>query len=244
MRTPDEIARSIARRSSIKDPNSDAFVRSGRAAAETIARHLQALLPPGPARVLDFGCASGRVLIPLARKLPEIRFAGTDIDAEAVEYVRLTAPENVETSVNSYEGRLPYEDGSFDAVYAVSVWSHLPERLSDHWLAEVRRVLEPDGVALISVGGEQSLENWRKSHVRWREVTLADYEREGFLYREFPNLESSPDAYPGVTESWGNTLVHPDYIRRIWGRIFDVLAIEPRGMNGNQDLVVLRKPTG
>lgn len=103
-------------------------------------------------------------------------------------------------------------------------------------------MLKVCGIAIITVGGTRTLDQWRKTHVRWREITVADYEREGFLYREFTNLASSPESYPGVTESWGNALVHPDYVRTVWGRMFDVVALEPGGMNRNPDIVVLRKP--
>jgi SAM-dependent methyltransferase len=235
------LAQRIAQRSKIKDPKSQAFAETGARAAATIQSYLLRFASDAE-RVLEFGCASGRVLLPLSKLRPDVRFVGTDVDEEAIEYLSLVSASNVETRLNSYDGGLPFEDCSIDVVFAISVWSHFPEKLSTHWLAEVRRVLVPSGVAFISVGGLATLNHWRQNFQRWKEITEEDYENEQFVYREFINLHSDPQFYPGVTESWGNTLVHPNYIKVVWGRDFEVLTIDPAGSTGNQDMVVLRKP--
>jgi SAM-dependent methyltransferase len=55
---------------------------------------------------------------------------------------------------NELEPPLPYDDASFDLVYAFSVITHLSEALQREWLREIRRVLKPGGLFLFSTLGE------------------------------------------------------------------------------------------
>jgi SAM-dependent methyltransferase len=44
--------------------------------------------------VLDFGCGCGRIIAPLSKRLPRVRFHGTDVDTEAIEWSRAHLPES------------------------------------------------------------------------------------------------------------------------------------------------------
>lgn len=240
MRDADEIAKSIAKRSMIKNPDRPGFQSSGEAAANIIDGYVSRYSRWNGLRILDFGSGSGRIVTPLAKARPEAQFSATDVDREAVDYIRLTAPANVSADVNPYNGPLPYPDRTFDVVFAVSVWSHLPEQLGRYWLTEVRRVLKPNGIAILTFAGAHILERWASELPSWRALTAADLDRKHFIYLEAMNLASDPEKYPGIESSWGNTAIHPEYIHREWGKIMDVLAVDPRGMNGLQDVAVLR----
>jgi SAM-dependent methyltransferase len=48
---------------------------------------------------------------------------------------------------------LPFEDASFDLVYSISVFTHLDEEMQDAWLNELKRVLRPGGILIITVHG-------------------------------------------------------------------------------------------
>ena len=247
MTQPHELAARIKRRSVIKDPTSDAFYASGNKAATILAGRIELHFGPDPELdILDFGCGSGRVLLPLARLLPRCRFSGNDVDAEAVSYLSCVAPTNCRAEANLYNPPLSYHKGSFDCIFAVSVWSHFPEDAALAWMREMKRLLKPGGLLLASVGGSATLKAWQKTCVQWKQITEEDMLREGYVYREFVNLNTSPELFPGIagTGSWGNTLLHADYINRVWGPILQVLAIEEAAMPGGQDLVTLRRATG
>ena len=47
--------------------------------------------------------------------------------------------------------RFPYEDGSFDFVFATSLFTHLLAGEARHYLAETGRVLKPDGRCLLQI---------------------------------------------------------------------------------------------
>jgi SAM-dependent methyltransferase len=101
-------------------------------------------LPVGPLDVLDVGSAQGRGLVALHRL--GHRPAGVEPWAPAIETAReLGRLEGVELEVR--QGRaeaLPYEDGRFDLVLAMSVMEHVEDLEAS--LGEINRVLRPGGV--------------------------------------------------------------------------------------------------
>ena len=103
--------------------------------------------------ILDFGCGSGRVARHWAG-LEGPRVHGCDYNGELVSWCRQNLP-FMEAVENELEPPAPYEQPeSFDLIYALSVLSHLDERLQDAWVAEWRRLLRPGGLLLFSVLGE------------------------------------------------------------------------------------------
>ncbi len=94
-------------------------------------------------RVLDLGCRSGA----LTRHFLEGNtVVGLDVDSTALEKAAALGIEPVQANV---EEPLPFEDGSFDAVVAGELLEHL--QFPDALVAEIHRVLRPDGVLVGSV---------------------------------------------------------------------------------------------
>jgi ubiquinone/menaquinone biosynthesis C-methylase UbiE len=104
-------------------------------------------LRPGM-RLLDAGCGPGSITLGLAAAVAPGEAVGVDLQPAQVEQARALA------AACGFAGarfeaadiyRLPYPDGSFDAVFANGVLMHLvdPARA----LAELRRVLRPGGIA-------------------------------------------------------------------------------------------------
>lgn len=96
------------------------------------------------ARVLDIGCGTGFTLTQLPKGAQGV---GLDFSATALELAARRATGASLVRGSAYE--LPFEDSSFDAVMALDVLEHL----EDDALAarEMRRVLKPDGVAIVTV---------------------------------------------------------------------------------------------
>ena len=46
-------------------------------------------------------------------------------------------------------------DASIDVIYAISVFTHLSEAMHESWMAELRRVLKPDGILLATLHGNK-----------------------------------------------------------------------------------------
>jgi len=131
--------------------DADWFLRSGRAGYEAIAAHVRL---EEIESVLDFGCGCGRVTR-WWRDFPG-SLAGSDLDPQAVVWCRRNLP-FARFEVNGLEPPLVFEDGSFDLVYALSVFTHLTADLQLAWRDELRRVLRPTGVLLMTTHGRSYL---------------------------------------------------------------------------------------
>jgi ubiquinone/menaquinone biosynthesis C-methylase UbiE len=97
-----------------------------------------------PARILDFGAGIGNSLGPMKRAFPDARISGIDVSEESLEICRKIAREG--TELRCYDGQtIPFEDGTFDLVFAACVFHHIPVQQHVALLNEIRRVLGPRG---------------------------------------------------------------------------------------------------
>jgi len=101
--------------------------------------------------LLDFGCGCARVLRHVRSRTPA-RLFGSDVNPAPIAWCRRSLPIG-EFSVNGIEPPLAFASGSFDLVYAFSVFTHLPEPLQQPWMDELVRVLRPGGKILITTQG-------------------------------------------------------------------------------------------
>jgi SAM-dependent methyltransferase len=131
----------------------DVGERRARGIAESVER---SGLPMREMRAfLDFGCGCGRV----ARWWADLSgpsVYGCDYNPELVRW----CAENLtfmEATVNDLSPPLPFEAEQFDFVYALSVFIHMPEELEALWMAELRRVLRPGGLLLLTLRGPEQL---------------------------------------------------------------------------------------
>ena len=107
-----------------------------------VARIVASLSQPRP-QILDIGCGTGANLEMLA----EFGAAqGVDVSTEALAFCRTRGLDQVRQGEAE---KLPYENSTFDLVTALDVVEHLDDDLAG--LKEMKRVLRPDGRALLFV---------------------------------------------------------------------------------------------
>lgn len=95
--------------------------------------------------VLDLGCGLGGYHQGLRDTFADLH--GTDVSAASVA---LAAQRHPWVKYTSYDGgRLPYDDGSFDVVFTITVMHHVPPSLWGDFTAEMHRVLKPGGLGLV-----------------------------------------------------------------------------------------------
>jgi SAM-dependent methyltransferase len=101
-------------------------------------------------RILDFGCAAGRITRWLENVSQQCEIWGTDISAEHIEWCKqhLSPPFHFLTTTTL--PHLPFDDGYFNLIYAGSVFTHTDD-LADAWFLELRRVLRPGGKLYITI---------------------------------------------------------------------------------------------
>ena len=119
--------------------------------------------------ILEIGCHHGRTALGLLDLLePPGRYEGLDILAAPVEFARQaieaehphfrstgadirSALYNPAGTLDAATFRFPYDDASFDVVYAASVFTHMLPPALGNYLAESRRVARVGARALFSV---------------------------------------------------------------------------------------------
>jgi SAM-dependent methyltransferase len=207
-------------------PDADWFLRGGRLAAGSIRAALwrQERTIEELGAILDFGCGCGRVVRNWIG-LPGTDVFGSDMNEQAIEWCRRNLPFATFES-NGLAPPLAFETGRFDLVYALSVFTHLPEELQLLWIRELERVLRPGGFLLLSTHGEYYLPR------------LAADERERF---------AAGDVVVRWEEVAGTNLCttfHPPaYVRERLAAAFEQVDFVAEGATGNphQDLFVFRR---
>jgi SAM-dependent methyltransferase len=178
-------------------------------------------------RVLDFGCGAGRVLRHFASEAADGEFWGCDIDGPSIEWLRrnLCPPLHPDHLLQSLESPgLPLADGSFDLIYAISVYTHLTDDWAG-WLLEHHRLLTEGGLLLATFLGEGAIEKWAGQ--KWNEDGIGMNALKA----------GTPWDLGGPI-----TLHSPWWLRAHWGRAFDVLALRPGGEKpGSHGLILLRR---
>jgi SAM-dependent methyltransferase len=122
-------------------------------------REVEAVANSGPGRVLDVGCGRGVLLQEFRRRGWEVQ--GTELSEGAASYAREALKIPVE--IGDLE-TIGFPPNYFDAITLWHVLEHIanPRAL----LAEIHRILKPDGVLLVAVPNFGSLEA-RVSKDKW-----------------------------------------------------------------------------
>jgi 2-polyprenyl-3-methyl-5-hydroxy-6-metoxy-1,4-benzoquinol methylase len=124
-------------------------------------------------RLLDLAAGSGIAAERLAAQGWDV--TALDISSELLEQIRVRGIRDVRQHDLSDEA-LPFEDATFGGVFAGEIIEHLVD--TGAFLDEVRRILEPGGVVVITTPNLASFENRLRllvgAYPRWVEYDLGD----------------------------------------------------------------------
>lgn len=175
------------------------------------------------ARLLDFGGATARVSRHFAAQ-DGTSVTVSDINANHVEWVREHFAGRISALAHSHLPPLPVADGEFDVVLAFSVFTHIDEQESA-WLDELRRILRRGGLLYLTVHDESTWQVLPSSSVY--SALQRSPEFNGF-YRSSPTLEDRVAFHYDDRPAYNCNVFHPtDYIRREWGRTWELAAFAP-----------------
>jgi SAM-dependent methyltransferase len=195
---------------------------------------------PNDSHALDFGCSSGRVVRVLAAAFPGVHWHGCDPNVPAIEWAASSLPA-ARFYAAPNDPPLSYPDAMFNAIFAVSIWSHFSEKAALSWMSEMERLIEPGGWLLFSAHGLQSLAHWADHGLRTveelEEFRAALY-RSGFHYK--PEFGEEGD-WGIVHPDWGTALFTPEWLLAKTATRWTVQFFAPGLAEGNQDVYVLRR---
>ncbi len=173
--------------------------------------------------ILDFGCGCGRIMRHW-KNLKGPKLYGSDYNPRLVKWCDFNLP-FAEFAVNSLESGFKYEDEKFDFIYAISVFTHLTEKMGLFWISELDRVLKPGGIMYLTFMGTT------------RAPSLPKELRACF--------EAGQLVVTGAKHTGRNTCAafHPEqYIRNVFARGLNVLDFIPGGAtDAFQDVFLLQK---
>ncbi len=191
--------------------------------------------------MLDFGCASGRVTRHFCNQLDDVTVWAADINPQHIRWLQTHFPQNPKSILVQETPGLPIADNSLDFVCAFSVFTHIDEQETG-WLAELRRVLRPSGLAYFTVHNDDT----------WRAMSQLDasnrlvrsmLRRPGFsldqLQKPIPEGKTAFDfAEEGVYRS---QVFHSNqYLREVWSQYYTIHEILPCAQQ-RQSVVVMTK---
>ncbi len=119
--------------------------------AELIGRHL----PPGPLRICEWGCGPARVIRHLGGLLGDrpVELVGCDYNPRSIAWCRAQLA-GIDFRQNALLPPLPLAAGWADAIYGLSVFTHLSEESQVLWMAELLRVVKDAGIVIFTTHGD------------------------------------------------------------------------------------------
>jgi SAM-dependent methyltransferase len=218
----------------------ESYLRGGRIDAETMLSLLEEadVNVESLARVLDFGCAEGRVLRFMPRDSGS-ELWGVDINAERIAWAQQHLPAPFRFATTTTAPHLPFEDNYFDLVYCISVFTHISD-LADAWFLELLRVLRLGGHVYLTIHDEHTVELLRgpyrddRTHAYMVDLLRNFDERTGVLSQEWAYFTVLADPAAQV-------FYDSEYVVSKWSRLADCVSIKPEA-TGYQTALVFRKP--
>jgi SAM-dependent methyltransferase len=189
----------------------------------------------GRLKVLDWGVGSGRVSLHMCKNSAFEMF-GTDIDPVNMKHLHETGFPPSRFMLTDPGADIPFDDGTFDACFGLSVFTHLTEELQNKYLAETSRILKPGGISIFSVHGLMHFfARMNDGNVFFKLIdngllVIGD----NFDITE--NFSAANDK-----KLYVDTMHTPDYILSTWSKFFSRIQIIQAPTAYTHDLVVCRK---
>lgn len=170
--------------------------------------------------ILDWGCGSGRTLLWLNFYTAYQRYYhGCDVDSAAIDWLKENG--QINAKVCNDDPPLPYADQTFGGVFAFSVLTHIHPAKHRLWYSEIRRVLQPGGLAYLTVFGPSKLGAIPAA-------ARDNFDRDGYAYLE--QLGHYKSA----------AIVSPDYTLGMLQNLFSILDYKESGYQ-DMDAFLIRR---
>lgn len=197
--------------------------------------------------VMDFGCAWGRIIRFWLRDIHPGNLFGFEVQDRLLAYARehVTGPTY---KISQTHPPLPNDGQKFDLIYAFSVFSHLPEALTNEWIEEFSKVLKPGGIACLTTRPRAHIEiagtaASKSAHsgfyaglIKDKDEALASYDKGNFIFYPAHGGGSLSEA------DYGEAIIPTAYAKANWSKHLEVVGFfEKYSETYLQPCFVLRK---
>lgn len=174
---------------------------------------------------LEFASGYGCVTRHLTRELAPLNLVSCDIHAAACTFIESTMGVKTILSATKPEN-LGIKDNSFDVVFALSFFSHMPERTWGRWLKTLFDKVKPGGYLIFTTHGLTTWENCGKPAIPDSGIWFAHTSEQKDL----------------DVADYGSTIVTPEYVNGAVEYILhqSVLRMDEADWWGHQDLYIVR----
>ena len=118
--------------------------------------------------ILEIGCGVGTNLLNIKEKYPEIKLAGIDINAQAINQAKELLPQ-AELKIGK-ANKLPFPDKSFDVILTCAVLIYIDIKTIRKTVEEILRIAKK-GILMIELDGKSRLgeieiDYWYRNYVK------------------------------------------------------------------------------
>ncbi len=176
-------------------------------------------------RICEWGCGPARVIRHLRRFLQHehAELFGTDYNSKTISWCR-SHIEGVSFLPNRLAPPLPFDAAHFDCVYVLSVFTHLSEAMHFEWIRELRRIVRPGGIVILTTHSDAAV-----NRLQGDELTRYNA----------GNLVVRGQVQEG--KKWYLAYQPPPFMRNELLAGWDVISHLPKQFFGTQDAWVARR---
>jgi ubiquinone/menaquinone biosynthesis C-methylase UbiE len=129
----------------------DMGLRHSALISDLVAEHVSG----NEIKICEWGCGPARVIRHLEQinGFGKVELYATDYNESSINWCNKNI-KNVKFFLNNLEPPLLFEPGLFDCVYAISIFTHLSERLHYAWIDELFRLIKPNGIIIFTTHGD------------------------------------------------------------------------------------------
>lgn len=186
-------------------------------------------------RVLDLGCAAGRMIRHLKSQSDTCEIWGSDINANAIYWAKLNLGKYFRFATTTTLPHLPFEDRYFDLIYCGSVFTHIDD-LAEAWFLELRRLVSLRGRLYITIHDESTLVSLK---TRFRDHSFARWVK-NFL----PQAMVEQRTWGMITVGKGpgcQVFYDVEHLKGSLKPFLDVLSVTPEAYGYQTALIMARK---
>lgn len=186
-------------------------------------------------KVLDYGCGYGRISRLMLKYVDVEGIFGADPWQESITLVHEAGFGKNFMLTDEVPSKLPYEENSFDLIWAFSVFTHLSPMVAEKSLETLSRYLSKNGVLVITL---RPFEYWdMRGDINSKTLRKLRESQQATGISFFPHNRQEVDEF-GVT--YGDTTISLDALESM-APLFEILDIERCEVDPYQVYVALKR---
>ena len=185
------------------------------------------------AKILDFGCGTGRILKLFLENHPTLNLFGVDPDKDVIQVAKSNCPgAHIVTSERIPE-KFPLRE-QFDFIYSYSVFTHISEKIHLKCLETFSKILKPEGLCLITIRPRKNLIRKYRDNEQLKNF-VERFDKNEFVF--IPTQEGP------LSIDFGFCCYSNKYIMKNWSEYFKIIDFSVNPKIPFQKYVLLAQKT-